>query len=60
MQNYMKGTAIALLLSGTALATASAAGADDGYYGRDNYGNDRASNTIAIQFGDVSMGYREG
>jgi len=60
MRNYMKGTAIALLLSGTALATAGTAGADDGYYGRNNYGNDRASNTIAVQFGDVSMGYRDG
>ena len=60
MRNYLKGTAIALLLSGTALATAGAAGADDSYYGRNNYGNDRASNTIAVQFGDVSMGYRDG
>jgi len=59
MRNYMKGTAIALLLSGTALATAGAAGADDSYHGRDNYG-DRANGTIAVQFGDVSMGYRDG
>ena len=53
MRNDMKGTAIALLLSGTALAT-GAARADD------YYGHDRANSIIAVQFGDVSMGYRDG
>src|SRR5437773_1636326 len=55
MRNHMKSTAIALLLSGSALATAGAAYADDSYYGRD-----RASSTVAVQFGDISMGYRDG
>jgi len=54
MRNYMKGTAIALLLSGTAFASAGTANADDYYH------NDRANSTIAVQFGDVSMGYRDG
>lgn len=54
MRNYMKGTAIALLLSGTALVCAGTASADDYYH------NDRANSTIAVQFGDVSMGYRDG
>jgi len=54
----LKGAAIALLLSGTALATTGLARASD-YYGN-NYGNDRSNRAVLVQFGDVAMGYRDG
>jgi hypothetical protein len=43
MRKYTKGVAIALLLSGTALATAGLASAHD-YYGNDNYSSDYYGN----------------
>jgi hypothetical protein len=58
MRKYIKGAAIALLLSGTALATTGAARADDGY--GNNYRNDRPNGVVTVQFGDVAMGYRDG
>jgi hypothetical protein len=53
MRKYTKGTAIALLLAGTALATTGAARAD-------YYGNDRGHSTVTIGFGNVAYGYRDG
>jgi hypothetical protein len=54
MRTYTKSAAIALLLSGTALVTAGAASGDD------YYGNDRSNGAVMVQFGDISMGYRDG
>jgi hypothetical protein len=59
MRNFLKGTAILLLLSGTALASAGIASADTSYGRPNGYHRDRAHSTV-VRYADVSMGYRDG
>jgi len=56
MRTFLKGTAIALLLAGTALATAGAADAAQ-YNNGNRY---HSSPAISIGFGNVAFGFNDG
>ena len=55
MPGFLKGAAIAALLTGTALAATGIAGASD--Y---NHRGDRGHAIISIGLGDIAFGYRDG
>jgi hypothetical protein len=59
---FLKGTAVALALAGTALMTAGTANAAGIYFGSgyNTYGRDRPAAVVSIGFGDVAFGYRDG
>ena len=59
MNTFLKGAAIALALSGTALATAGTAGAAGIYLGVGSGRHDHGA-AISVGFGDVAYGYRDG
>ncbi len=60
MLKFLKNSAIVLAITGTAMATTAVASADSFAVGINSDHGDRRGNVIAVGFGNVAIGYRDG